>query len=122
MRYPPMSCNLAAGAGRFAGQLIRAGLGACISDIYHYSWLMCGGTIPATDLVTRLEQRKIGVILFKHNLEDENEAHQANEICLKEEVHRAILQNYRLVTTLPMPRPEQADAAPTRSYVWVPRP
>jgi hypothetical protein len=110
------------GAGRFPGELIRAGLQVPISDIYQYSWLMCRGTIPATDLVTRLEQRKIGVILFKHNLENESEAHQPNEICLKEAVHRAILQNYRLATTLPMARPEQSDSAPTRFYVWVPRP
>ncbi len=117
-----MSCNLAVDAGLFAGELIRAGLDAPISDIYQYSWLTCQGTIPATNLVVQLEQRRIGVILLNYNLADENEAHQLEEICLKEEVHRAILLNYRLATTLPMPRPQQADSAPTRFYVWVPRP
>ena len=109
------------GAGRFPGELIRAGLRAPISDIYLYSWLICQGTIPATDLLTQLEQRRIAVILVKHNLANENDAHPPDEICLKEEIHRAILQNYRLATTLPMPRPEQGESGPTSFYVWVRR-
>ena len=69
-----MSCNLAEARGGFPGELIRVGLESTISNFYQYSWLMCQGAIPAADFVERLEQRKIGVILFKHNLKEENEA------------------------------------------------
>lgn len=110
------------GAGLFPGELIRAGLKVSNSDFYQYSWLMCQGAVPTTDFIAQMEQRKAGVILFQHNIADENTAHPSDDICLNEEVHRAILLNYQLATTLPMPRPQQADSAPTRFYVWVPRP
>ena len=116
-----MSCNLAEGAGRFPGELIRASLRTPISDIYQYSWLMCRGTIPAADLLGTVEQRRIGVFLFSRDLNDENDTHQKSGRCMTEKLHKAILQNYRLDTTLAMPQPEQVGG-PTRFYVWVPRP
>ncbi len=115
--FPPS----AVGAGRFPGEIIRAGLEVPISDLYQYSWLVCQNRIAAADFLTQLEQRRIAVILVKNNLADEKDAHQPNEICLTEEIHRAILINYRLSTTLPMPRPEQGESGPTQFYVWVPK-
>jgi hypothetical protein len=109
------------GAGSYAGEIVRARLEIRISDLFQYTWLVCQGTIPAADLLGTVEQRRIGVFLFSRDLNDENDTHQENGLCMTEKLHQAILRNYRLATTLPMPQPEQVNG-PTRFYVWVPRP
>jgi hypothetical protein len=106
--------------GTAVGQIMRAGLETPISDFYQYTWLACAGRIPQEQVLAHFERRRFGLVALGLNLQDEEHAHHANEICLTEDLHRAILLNYRLEATLELPRPEQADY-PTRLYLWVPR-
>jgi len=101
--------------------LVRSGFDVPFSDHYQYTWLVCKGTLPERDLLAWFEERRFGVILLGLDLSSEEDAHRSNEICMTESLHQAILENYRLATTLEMPGPLQVDH-PTPLYVWVPRP
>ena len=112
--------TLAAGVGVATGELVRAGLDVPVSNFYQYTWLACRGTIPPAQLVAQFGRHRFGVVAIRLNLQDEQQAHQPNDVCLTEDLHRAILLNYRLVAALDLPVHQQLEF-PTRLYLWVPQ-
>jgi hypothetical protein len=109
----------AAGLGVATGELVRAGLEVPVSNFYQYTWLACRGTIPPAQLVAQIERQQFGVVASRLNLQYEPQAHDPNDVCLTEDLHRAILLNYRLVAALDLPVHQQLEF-PTKLYLWVP--
>jgi hypothetical protein len=101
-----------------SGDLTRAGLATPISDFFLYSWLVCEGRIPETELVGQIRHKQFAVILLPVNLQSEQEAH-SETYCLTESVHRAILDNYQTTATFSSESPREESY---RHYAWVPLP
>ena len=110
----------AAGMNVATGELVRAGFETPISNFYQYTWLACRGAIPLPELLAHFDRQRFSVVALDLNLEDEQQAHRRNDICLTEDLHRVILLNYRLAATLDLPGHQQIEF-PARLYLWVPR-
>jgi hypothetical protein len=112
--FPPGTAAL----GYYSADLLRAGLDAPITNLYHYTQLVALGTIAADgSLADQVRSQKYGVVLLTYDIENQGTPALAY---LPPPVEQAVRQRYRLSTTLEMPGLQRIwkDA---RYYVWVPR-
>lgn len=106
--------------GYYSGDLIRAGLEAPISNLFHYTWLVRKGTIPDRELLTQIQSHRFGVVVLHFDLQATKEDYTA-DFYLTPPMRQALRENYRLATVLDTPGPQKYHAE-TRFYAWVPRP
>jgi hypothetical protein len=104
----------------FPGDFLRAGLETPVTDPFQYSQLVLHGRLPDRDMLVPLRGRRFAVIVTHFDLRDEGIARHRTDP-LPDSWREAILQEYHLVTTLEMPRPEKPTPE-ERFYIWVPRP
>jgi hypothetical protein len=110
--FPPHTPGLSL----LTGDLLRAGLDAPIANLYQYSFLVCKGTLPESELLRQLRSRRFRVILYNEDLRNEREAYAMPYMCLTEPVRRAIVENYRLDSTFSFHIFDKRHY-----YAWVPR-
>ncbi len=105
--------------GYYAGDLVRAGLGTPISNLYHYTWLIRKGKVSDRHLQAQLGSRRYSVIVLNFDLDREKDPNQT-EYYLTEPLRQVIRANYRLAGSLEMPGPEKFRVE-DRFYAWVPK-
>jgi hypothetical protein len=113
--YPPRTRTL----GYYAGDLVRAGLAAPISDLYQYTQLTRFGTFSEDEMLNQLRDRRFQVIILPFDLIAAKDQSCLNR-SLTDGMRRTILEAYELAETLELPGPEQSHAE-DRFYAWVPR-
>jgi hypothetical protein len=106
--------------GHYTGDLVRAGLGTPISDVYQYAQLIQKGTLKDRDWVASLERRAFGVIILTFDLEAGNDE-PCLKRCLTDRVAQTMVENYQPAASLELPGPEKIHPG-DRFYAWVPRP
>jgi hypothetical protein len=109
-----------AGLGISNGALARAGFDQPIPDFYQYTWLVCRGAIPSSYLLGNFQRQRYKLVATRLDLYDERSAHRPNSICMSEDLHRTILDNYVLKDSLDLPSFERLEF-PARLYLWVPK-
>ena len=102
-----------------SADLLRAGLDTPVTDPFQYSQLVFQGRLPDRDLLMELNERYFAVIVAHYDLRDEGIARNRVDR-LPDSWSKAIVRNYKLMTTIEMPRPERL-LPEDRFYVWVPR-
>jgi hypothetical protein len=102
-----------------SGDLLRAGLDTPVTDPFQYSQLVFQGRLSDRDLLMELKGRYFAVVVAHYDLRDEGIARNRVDR-LPDSWSKAILQNYRMMTSIEMPRPERL-LPEDRFYVWVPR-
>jgi len=114
--FPPQTAALS----YYAGDLIRAGLGSPVSDIYHYSKLIRKGTLSDRDLVAALENRKFKLVVLTCDIEGGDPEPSCVRQYLTPRLAESIAQNYRVARVLELP-PIEKLGPEQRFYAWVPR-
>jgi hypothetical protein len=99
--------------------LARAGLENPISDIFQYAGLISQGILSDRDLRKQIALRRFGLVVSDLDLRTPD-ARLPTDYYFTVPVQRAILENYRPLTSLELPSPERHQAD-FRFYVWVPR-
>jgi hypothetical protein len=113
--FPPRAPAL----GYYAGNLARAGLENPISDVYQYTQLIRQARLSDRDLRDEISHRDFGIIVVSLDLQTQD-ARSPSDYYFTEPVRRAILEDYRPLTSLDLPKPERSRED-FRFYAWVPR-
>jgi len=110
-RAPVLACK--------PGDILRAGLDVPVSDSYQYSLLVRQGRLSDRILLVAIRERHFAAIIPYLDLQNEGAIRHRSDR-LPDSWRKAILQNYRLMTAIEMPRPEKL-LPEDRFYIWVPR-
>lgn len=106
--------------GYYAGDPIRAGLDAPITNLWHYSALIRKEQLSDRDILSRITSGGYGAILldFAVTASDSNKnADFYTTLAMRE----AVIKNYVLAAQLDLPPPEFSRYTDGKLYVWVPR-
>jgi hypothetical protein len=103
-----------------AGDALRAGLSTPISDIYQYANLVRKGTLSDDHLTTALEAHKFKLVVLTCDVERTDPERSCMRRYLTPRLARVIVQNYRLVKRLDLPRPVKLGPE-EYFYAWVPK-
>jgi hypothetical protein len=103
----------------YAGDPLRAGLSAPITNLWHYSALIRKGALSDRDIVSRIDGGGYGAILLDFDLAHFDSGHMA-DFYTTPSVRHAILRGYRQISRLNMPSPELTRHADGNIYVWIP--
>jgi len=103
----------------YAGDPIRAGLEAPITNLWHYSALIRKGVLPDRDIVSRIDASGYGVILLDFDLD--RSAPSMADFYTTTSMRDAIRRSYRQVARLNLPIPEITRHTDGNLYVWVPQ-
>jgi hypothetical protein len=106
--------------GYYAGDPIRAGLDAPITNLWGYTALIRKGTLSDREIVSRIENGGYGVILLDFDLDRFNSS-KMGDFYTTRPMRDAVLHSYQEVARLSLPRPETSRFTDGSMYVWVPR-
>ena len=105
--------------GYYAGDPLRAGLAAPVTNLWHYAALIRSGKLSDQDILTRINSAGYGAILLDFDLGHASD--RAADFYTTQSMRDAIAQNYQQVTRLKMPAPELTRYTDGNIYVWTPR-
>jgi hypothetical protein len=105
--------------GFYTGDLTRADLEVPISDVSHYIELTRQATLPDQDLQNQIAHHRFGLIVVSLRLRTPEDCLPTVYDCTVP-LARAMLENYRPLTSLALPSPER-NQDDFRFYVWVPK-
>jgi hypothetical protein len=105
--------------GYYAGDPIRAGLSAPVTNLWHYAALIRSGKMSDYDIVSRIRSGGYTAILLDFDLAQSASWHSA-DFYTTESMRRAILTEYRLTAQLGEPTPELTRYSDGHIYVWTP--
>ena len=114
--FPPRTSVL----GYYAGDPLRAGLTAPITNLWHYSALIRTGALSDRDIVNRIDDGGYGAILLDFNLHGVISTRTA-DFYTTPSIRNAIAAKYQLVAQLNMPAPELTRYSDGNIYIWIPR-
>ena len=114
--FPPRTAVL----GYYAGDPIRAGLDAPITNLWGYAALIRKGTLSDREVVSRIDNGGYGVILLDFDLDRFNSSKMA-DFYATQPMRDAVLRSYQQVARLSLPRPETSRFTDGSMYVWVPK-
>lgn len=114
--FPPRTPVL----GYYAGDPLRAGLSAPVTNLWHYAALIRSGKMPDGDIVSRIAARGYGAILLDFNLAAPDSERDADFYTTRS-MRDAMLASYQLTAKLTMPTPELTRYTDGHIYVWTPR-
>jgi hypothetical protein len=114
--FPPRTWAL----GYYAGDPIRAGLDAPITNLWGYTALIRKGTLSDRDVISRIDNGGYGVILLDFDLDRFNSGKTADFYTTRP-MRDAVLRSYQQVARLNLPRPETSRFTNGSMYVWVPK-
>jgi hypothetical protein len=104
----------------YAGDPIRAGLDAPVTNLWHYAALIRTGALSDHDIVAHIERGRYGVILLDFDLRHPKSSEVA-DYYLTQPVRNAILGSYELAMQFSIPRPERNGVGDGQVYAWIPR-
>ena len=104
----------------YAGDPIRAGLDAPITNWWGYTALIRKGVLSDREIVSRIDNGGYGVILLDFDLERFNASKMADFYTTRP-MRNAVLRGYQQVARLNLPRPETSRFTDGSVYVWVPK-
>ena len=114
--FPPRTSALA----YYAGDPIRAGLDAPVTNWWGYTALIRKGALSDREIVSRIDNAGYGVILLDFDLERFNASKMADFYTTRP-MRNAVLHNYQKVARLSLPKPETSRFTDGSMYVWVPK-
>ena len=114
--FPPGTSAL----GYYAGDPIRAGLDAPVTNLWGYTALIRKGALSDHEIVSRIDHAGYGVILLDFDLERFNASKMADFYTTRA-MRDAVLRSYREVARLNLPRPETSRFTDGGMYIWVPK-
>jgi hypothetical protein len=114
--FPPATSTLT----YYAGDPIRAGLSAPITNLWHYSALIRNGKLSDRDIVTRIDRGDYGVILLDFDLARVRSGTSA-DFYTTQPMRDAILRSYTQGASLELPTPELTRYNGKVLYVWIPK-
>ncbi len=114
--FPPGTSTL----GYYAGDPVRAGLDAPVTNLWHYSALTRNGMLPDDEVVSRIRNGGYGLILLDFDLGRFSSSKLA-DFYTTPSMRQAILSNYEPIARLTLPGPEVTRYSDGSIYVWVPR-
>lgn len=100
----------------YTGDLVRAGLDAPVSNLYHYSWLIRQGIVSDRSIRSQIDDRQYGLIVLDFELGHEP---KSENLYLTNTLRSAISENYECAAILQTPGPEK-DHPTSRLYMWLP--
>jgi hypothetical protein len=103
----------------YAGDPIRAGLEAPITNLWHYTALIRKGVLSDRDILSRIDAGGYGVILLDFDLA--RSIPSMADFYTTTSVRDAIRRRYRQVARLNLPIPEITRHTDGNFYVWVPQ-
>jgi MFS family permease len=106
--------------GYYAGDPIRGGLDAPITNLWHYSALIRKGLLSDRDILSRINSGGYAAILLDFDLSRPDSSKMADFYTTRS-MREAILRSYALATQLKLPPPEFTRFTDGNLYVWVPR-
>ena len=106
--------------GYYAGDPIRAGLEAPVTNLWHYSALIRKGQLSDRDLLSQINSGGYGVILLDFDLTSADSNTNA-DFYTTASMREAILKTCTLAAKLALPPPEFTRYTDGKLYVWVPR-
>jgi hypothetical protein len=106
--------------GYYAGDPIRAGLDAPVTNLWGYTALIRKGALSDREIVSRIERGGYGVILLDFDLDRFNSGAMADFYTTRP-MRDAVLRSYQQVARLRLPRPEISRFTDGSMYVWVPK-
>jgi hypothetical protein len=112
---PPRASVLA----YYAGDPLRAGLNASVTNLWHYASLIRSGKISDRDIVSRIRSGGYTAILLDFDLA-RSDSGQSADFYTTESMRRAILTKYQLTARLDEPTPELTRYSDGHIYVWKP--
>jgi hypothetical protein len=104
----------------YAGDPIRAGLEAPITNLWHYSALIRKRALSDRDIVSRIDHGGYGVILLDFDLV-RLRAEKMADFYTTQPMRDAILRAYEQAARLELPTPELTRYNEKSVYVWTPR-
>ncbi len=104
----------------YAGDPIRAGLEAPITNLWHYSALIRKGVISDHDVVSRIHAGGYGGILLDFDLARFRSGNSA-DFYTTQSMRDAILRSYKQAASLELPTPELTRYNGKVLYVWTPK-
>jgi hypothetical protein len=104
----------------YAGDPLRAGLEAPVTNLWHYSALVRKGFFSDHDVVARIDRGGYGVILLDFDLNPSNSA-TTGDFYTTKSMRDAILANYTEQHSLELPTPEVTRFSTKTLHAWVPR-
>jgi len=114
--FPPRTAAL----GYYAGDPIRAGLDAPITNLWGYTALIGNGTLSDREIVSRIANGGYGVILLDFDPDRFNSSKMADFYTTRP-MRDAVLRSYQQVARLILPRPEISRFSDGNMYIWVPK-
>jgi hypothetical protein len=114
--FPPRTSAL----GYYAGDPIRAGLDAPITNLWGYTALIRKGTLSDHEIVSRIANGGYGVILLDFDLDRFNSSKMADFYTTRP-MRDAVLRSYQQVARLNLPPAETSRFTDGSMYVWVPK-
>jgi hypothetical protein len=106
--------------GYYAGDPIRAGLDAPVTNLWGYTALIRTGALADHEIVSRIAKGGYGVILLDFDLERFNTSKMADFYTTRA-MRDAVLRSYQKVARLSLPAPETSRFTDGSMYVWVPK-
>jgi hypothetical protein len=113
--FPPRTSVLS----YYAGDPLRAGLSAPVTNLWHYSSLIRKGALSDRDIVSRIDGGGYGAILLDFDLAKTIAGPMA-DFYTTNSIRNAIAHSYRPIARLKMPTPELTRYTNGNIYVWVP--
>jgi hypothetical protein len=114
--FPPGTKAL----GYYVGDLVRAGLDVPINNLWSFTQFVKMGKLSDRELQSQLEAGRFGLVLLDFDLRHPI-SREATELYTTESMRSAILGNYVLKASFPIPELEKTDFGNGHSYIWVPR-
>lgn len=104
----------------YAGDPIRAGLEAPVTNLWHYSALIRKGVLSDHDIVSRIDHCGYGVILLDFDLV-QLRSDKTADFYTAQSMRDAVLRSYQQAARLELPTPEITRYSEKAVYVWTPR-
>jgi len=114
--FPPRTSAL----GYYAGDPIRAGLDAPVTNLWGYTALIRKGVLSDREIVSRIDNGGYGVILLDFDLDRFNSSKMADFYTTRP-MRDAVLRRYQQVARLNLPQPETSRFTDGSMYIWVPK-
>ena len=115
-QFPPGALCLT----HYAGDPIRAGLDAPVTNLWHYAALIRKGLLSDRDIVAHIKGGRYGVILLDFDLRHPK-SREVADFYLTQPMRNGILDGYELAMQFSIPRPERNGFGDGQVYAWIPR-
>ena len=104
----------------FAGDAVRAGLDAPVTNLWHYSALIRKGALTDDEVLSRIGDGGYGAILLDFDVRRFDSSPMADFYTTRS-MRDAVVRSYQQVARLRLPGPETSPYTDGYIYVWTPK-